>query len=205
MQQWICTICGYVHDGEKPPEVCPVCGAPASAFKRETGETTSAPAGGADTGPPQGLRLRALRWAAGHLPLEQLHPITVHFPNGLIPTSFLFLLIALVVKTGCVEPAAFYLVCAATIISPLAVATGIYTWCTRYKGAITAAFLFKLFGGTACTVLGGAIVIWRLSNPDVVALNPGMYVLLNIMLLTLVTLLGHVGGKLVFGARKRSG
>lgn len=31
--KWICTICGYVHEGEQPPEECPVCKAPANKFK----------------------------------------------------------------------------------------------------------------------------------------------------------------------------
>jgi len=25
--QWVCRICGYVHDDDEVPEVCPVCGA----------------------------------------------------------------------------------------------------------------------------------------------------------------------------------
>lgn len=35
MKKFICTICGYVHEGDNPPEKCPVCGAPASAFKEQ--------------------------------------------------------------------------------------------------------------------------------------------------------------------------
>jgi len=31
-KKWKCTICGYVHEGEHPPEECPVCGAPKSQF-----------------------------------------------------------------------------------------------------------------------------------------------------------------------------
>lgn len=29
---WICTVCGYRHEGEEPPEVCPDCGAPKDKF-----------------------------------------------------------------------------------------------------------------------------------------------------------------------------
>ncbi len=35
MKKFVCTICGYVHEGDNPPEKCPVCGAPASAFKEQ--------------------------------------------------------------------------------------------------------------------------------------------------------------------------
>lgn len=30
--QWVCDICGYVHEEDEPPEICPVCGAPQSKF-----------------------------------------------------------------------------------------------------------------------------------------------------------------------------
>jgi len=32
--KWRCTGCGYIHDGDAAPEVCPKCGAPASAFEQ---------------------------------------------------------------------------------------------------------------------------------------------------------------------------
>jgi flavin reductase (DIM6/NTAB) family NADH-FMN oxidoreductase RutF len=32
IQAWRCTVCGYVHEGENPPDECPVCGAPATDF-----------------------------------------------------------------------------------------------------------------------------------------------------------------------------
>ena len=31
---WRCRICGYVYDGEEPPEECPYCFFPQSAFKK---------------------------------------------------------------------------------------------------------------------------------------------------------------------------
>ena len=32
-KKWICTVCGYVHEGDTPPEKCPQCKVPASKFK----------------------------------------------------------------------------------------------------------------------------------------------------------------------------
>ena len=32
-KKWICTVCGYVYEGETPPEFCPQCKQPASKFK----------------------------------------------------------------------------------------------------------------------------------------------------------------------------
>ena len=31
-KKWRCTVCGYVHTGDNPPEKCPLCKAPASKF-----------------------------------------------------------------------------------------------------------------------------------------------------------------------------
>ena len=32
MKKYRCTVCGYIHEGENPPEFCPVCKVPASKF-----------------------------------------------------------------------------------------------------------------------------------------------------------------------------
>lgn len=40
MKKWRCTVCGYIHTGDEPPEKCPVCGADKSMFE----EITEAPA-----------------------------------------------------------------------------------------------------------------------------------------------------------------
>ena len=34
---WVCTVCGFVYVGEKPPELCPVCKVPAWKFERTEG------------------------------------------------------------------------------------------------------------------------------------------------------------------------
>ncbi len=32
MKKWRCIECGFIHEGDSPPDVCPVCMAPAEAF-----------------------------------------------------------------------------------------------------------------------------------------------------------------------------
>ena len=32
-KKFICTVCGYVHEGDEAPEKCPLCNAPKSKFK----------------------------------------------------------------------------------------------------------------------------------------------------------------------------
>ena len=33
MKKFVCTICGYIHEGDSAPEFCPQCKAPASKFE----------------------------------------------------------------------------------------------------------------------------------------------------------------------------
>ena len=33
MAKYVCPVCGYVHEGDNPPEKCPQCGIPGSKFK----------------------------------------------------------------------------------------------------------------------------------------------------------------------------
>lgn len=35
MKRFICSVCGYIYEGEEPPEECPVCHQPASKFTEE--------------------------------------------------------------------------------------------------------------------------------------------------------------------------
>ena len=40
MKKFVCSVCGYVHEGEFPPEKCPICGAGADKFTEQVGEMT---------------------------------------------------------------------------------------------------------------------------------------------------------------------
>ena len=38
MTKWVCSVCGYVHEGDTAPEVCPICKAPAEKFTKQDDE-----------------------------------------------------------------------------------------------------------------------------------------------------------------------
>ena len=40
MKKFVCTVCGYVYEGEAAPAECPICHAPAEKFKEQAGEKT---------------------------------------------------------------------------------------------------------------------------------------------------------------------
>ena len=40
MAKYVCSVCGYVYEGDEPPIECPVCKAPAEKFTKQEGELT---------------------------------------------------------------------------------------------------------------------------------------------------------------------
>ena len=40
MKKFVCSVCGYVYEGEAAPEFCPLCKAPTSKFIEQTEEKT---------------------------------------------------------------------------------------------------------------------------------------------------------------------
>jgi len=40
MKKFVCSVCGYVHEGEYAPEFCPQCKVPAEKFNEVTGDRT---------------------------------------------------------------------------------------------------------------------------------------------------------------------
>lgn len=40
MKTWVCSVCGYVYEGENPPEKCPLCGVGPEKFTEQSGDMT---------------------------------------------------------------------------------------------------------------------------------------------------------------------
>ena len=40
MKTWVCSVCGYVWEGENPPEKCPQCGVGPDKFTEQKGGLT---------------------------------------------------------------------------------------------------------------------------------------------------------------------
>lgn len=38
--KYVCSVCGYVYEGEEPPAQCPICKAPASKFTAQSADKT---------------------------------------------------------------------------------------------------------------------------------------------------------------------
>lgn len=185
MSLWRCRVCGYEHQGEQPPDECPVCHAERSAFVPVA--ATPAPSLFGDL-----------------LGAAVPHAIAAHFPNALVPCALLFFFLALVVDGAWpFEPAAALLVAVTAVAAPITFATGVYDWQRRFAGSPTPLFRWKLGLGVALIVLSLLAAGYRFLCPVSTATLPGrgLFALLVLAMLVCATGLGHLGGKLVFGSR----
>lgn len=220
MKKWECTICGYIHEGDEPPEVCPVCGAGPEYFKEITEKaeetvTEAALQPEAAATPGAAAEPTPEATAVGSQPAAEtpsgitalilnlhLHPITVHTPNGVIPLAIVFLVLALVLGFSGFEKAAFYNLVFVLLTMPAVMYTGYVEWQNRYKGAKTKIFGIKIGASIVVLTTLIAMVVWRLIDPEV-AMSAGRWTYLGIGLVSVAAagLAGHMGGKLVFGSR----
>lgn len=213
VKRWRCTVCGYIHTGDQPPEKCPVCDAPKKMFleidadgkalgELNLEETDPAASLGFEKGQKKTSSLFD-KFANLSLKLH-LHPITVHFPNGILPAVVVFLGLSVYFKIVTLETAAYYNLIFVLLMLPMVLLTGFIEWQKRYKGIKTAIFITKIL--CSLIVLGAVniLVFWRLLDPAVMAEgSPSRFIYLGIAagMLGAVALAGHLGGKLVFGAR----
>jgi rubrerythrin/uncharacterized membrane protein len=221
-RRWRCIVCGYIHTGDQPPEKCPICDAPKKMFEEidsdgntigeaVAAESIPAVAISGDKG-PQAVPADTGEQAApslfnklGDLMLKHhLHPISVHFPNGVLPVVIVFLALSVYFNIVTLETAAYYNMIFVLVMMPVVLLTGYIEWQKRYKGIKTAIFITKII--CSLVVLGSinVLVFWRLIDPGVAAEgSPSrlIYLGLAVVMLGAVGIAGHLGGKLVFGTR----
>lgn len=197
MKKWKCTVCGYVHTGDEPPDKCPVCGAPKSKFiditepetlqpepatpapeeapmpaKDETqAPEAPQPAVAAQPAAPKPVspfKDSRYRWLFDLMTKYHGHPISVHIPNGLLPITVLFIVLSALFSLKGMASAATYNLGVVALSMPLVLFFGWVDWQNRFNGAITHVFTVKIACGIIVTVTAWFLFIWLLVNPEVV-------------------------------------
>ncbi len=179
--KWRCTVCGYVHDGDEPPDLCPVCGVATEKFV-----------------PVEAAKVSLVQ---DMIETFQPHAVAAHFPNALVPTLLLFVAIAFLSGKYTFDTAAFYLLVVVLFTVPATLATGIREWQTRFNGKKAVIFKKKIAFGSVLFVLAAAAVALRYHQPGILQAGGALqylYFALLVAMLGCVMLLGHYGGKLVF-------
>jgi uncharacterized membrane protein/rubredoxin len=211
MRKWKCKVCGYIHEGNEAPEKCPVCNADRIHFvevNEKGDEIATAPAAEAKVEatavvtPPATLKEKLIRLMLRH----HLHPISVHFPNGLLPASVVFLVLGILFGFSSFNEAGFYNMVFVLVNMPVVMLSGYLEWQRRYKGAKTVLFLTKIACSIVVLVSLLILVTWRFVNPAVT--DPGavdrlIYLSIAGAMLAAAGIAGFLGGKLVFDTRER--
>jgi len=215
MKKWECTVCGYIHEGDEPPDECPVCSADKNMFVELTEEPQAqeqpvepaqeeVPASAPSTGEATFLS-KFLAFASEQILRYHLHPIAVHSPNGILPMALIFLLMTTLFGLPHFETAAFYSFIFVLITMPVVIFTGYESWQGRYRGTLTSTFKIKITASIITVCLLCVLVLWRAVQPEILttaSTGRWIFMLLSIILLGAVGIAGHLGGKLVFGGRK---
>ncbi len=204
MKKWKCSVCNYIHEGEEPPEKCPVCGANKDKFievtenNLELGNTTKVEA-------PMDKSSSMVEKITALIVEKHLHPITVHGPNGIIPMAVLFLVIAIFFQLPLFESAAYFSMIFVLLNMPPVLLSGYLTWQKKYNGVRTSLFKMKIAASCVATVILFGLILWKIVQPDVLSnasLDRFIYLFWAMVMFAAIGVAGHLGGQLVFANKK---
>jgi len=211
MKVWQCSVCKYIHRGDKPPEKCPICGVPASKFV-EIDEASIpekiSPQKKSESGRLKKDRMQVPVPAVEETGFEKIklllvhhhaHPVLVHTPNGILPVAVILYLAAWIFDYDLLSRVAFINLIFVVAALPLVIFTGILEWKKKYNGAMTMMFKLKILAAILTTVSCVISFAWYFINPQVLSSpNVWIFIFINIIMLAAAGIAGHIGGKLVF-------
>lgn len=226
MKRWQCSVCKYVHTGDTPPEKCPVCGvgsekfvlleetggpdvpppAPTKKAAKPTAKTADTaktsvekpapkPAEPSPAAPPKNGYERIIGLMVKH----HAHPVSVHFPNGILPAAVVLFILAWMFNSDLFVKAGFINLIFVILALPLVLFSGIIEWKTKYNQALTTLFKIKIMAAALTASACLISVVWYLIDPLVLSSPKAwMFILINVVMLASAGIAGHIGGKLVF-------
>jgi predicted heme/steroid binding protein/uncharacterized membrane protein len=134
------------------------------------------------------------------------HPMLVHYPIVFMISVPVFTLLSLATGNPAFATTALHCLVAAILFTPLAIATGLFSWWLNYLARPMRAIRIKIWCSAVVMVLAAALFLWRLRVPDILA-NPGperlIYLFLICCLVPLVGVTGWFGASLTFPLEKK--
>ena len=207
MKKWHCTVCGYIHEGDEPPEECPVCGADRSKFieivSEEPVETqTDQPESedkNMDSKPESPIFRPKLNPIYDLMLKHHVHPISVHIPNGVLPASVIFIVLAALFNFSGLSQAAFYNLIFVVLTLPLVLFSGYIEWQKKYKGQLTRLFKTKILCAAVVSLTAVILMVWLFIDPQASTSSSNLlFLLINFVMLAAAGIAGFIGGKFVF-------
>ena len=204
MKKWQCTVCGYIWEGEEPPNECPVCGADKSKFEeiKETAPQPEPPKEAAEPQKPQSEYERIYKMVTDLMAQHHAHPISVHIPNGVAPLSVIFIFLAFITGSESFATAARINMIFVFLAMPMVLFSGYVDWKNKYGGNMTNTFMIKIICGAVVSLCSLILTIWWMADPYVLGESSssygGLFVAISLAMLAAAGLAGFMGGKLVF-------
>ncbi len=196
MRRWKCTICNYVHEGDAPPARCPICNAPASKFV----EIEPAPPETPPVSIPEvPVKETAMDKVKALMVKHHLHPVSVHFPNGVLPVVVVLFFLSVLFGKESFATAGFYNLIFVVLSLPLVLVAGVVAWEKKYNRALTTLFQIKIVAASITTVSCAVALVWYLLEPTVIfSSKRWIFIGLNLVMVGSAGVAGFIGGKMVF-------
>jgi uncharacterized membrane protein len=199
-------VCGYIHEGDEPPDECPVCGADRSKFVEIVSEEPVEPEikqpeseeKKMDSKPESPIFHSKLNPIFDLMVKHHVHPISVHIPNGVLPASVIFIVLAALFNFSGLSKAAFYNLIFVVLTLPLVLFSGYIEWQKKYKGKLTRLFKTKIISAAVVSLMAVILMVWLFIDPHAATSSNLLFFLINLVMLAAAGLAGFIGGKFVF-------
>jgi uncharacterized membrane protein len=131
--------------------------------------------------------------------------MTVHFPIVFMFAATMFTLLYLLTGISAFELTALHCLGAGLIFTPVAMATGYYTWWLNYLAKPLRPVIIKQRVAIVLMICEIIAFAWRIAAPDILApfrLASGIYLILILFLFPLAVVLGWFGASMTFPVEK---
>jgi len=156
---------------------------------------------------PERKMPRPLSWVLARVPFlrRHPHPMTIHFPIAFVFATLVFNALYMVLGIREFEITALHCLGAAIFFTPMAIATGFYTWWLNYRAKRIRPVVIKQRLSFLLLALETIVFIWRWKNPAILD-SPGwqsvLYSLLVLFMFVVVVVIGWFGAGLTFPVEK---
>ena len=136
---------------------------------------------------------------------RHVHPMLVHFPIVFMISPAAFLILFHLTGAPSFETTSWYCLGAGILFSPVAIASGYFTWWLNYLAKPMSAITVKIRFSVVLMAASLVAFFWRFSRPEAASLSTEgvLYLLLLLSLIPLVSVIGWYGASLTFPLEKR--
>jgi predicted heme/steroid binding protein/uncharacterized membrane protein len=130
------------------------------------------------------------------------HPMLVHFPIVFMISATFFTLLSLLTGVQSLEVTGWHCLAGGVLFTPVAIATGLFTWWLNYLARPMRPVTIKLMLSPLLLAAGAGAWVLRWLNPEILA-RPSqgsglVYLVLICAVAPLVSIIGYCGGIITF-------